>query len=63
MDHEEWRNAYLRATGDDIVIQLQALLLEGAQLIRDHTDEIERLKAELVEAKSEIQRLQSIARY
>lgn len=49
MDHEEWRNAYLRATQEDILTILRK--------------EIEQLQKELIEAKSEIQRLQSIARY
>lgn len=68
MDHEEWRNAYLRATEVDIVFRLHHIYEADSPALLHNTaeeaaNEIRRLREELIEAKSEIQRLQSIASY
>lgn len=63
MDFEEMKGAVRRATEGDLVTRLEGLLLEGAEIVRQQADEIERLRLELREARSEIQRLTTQANY
>lgn len=65
MDHEEWRKAYLRATGDDIVVRLREYWLKhnAHPIAEEAANTIEQLRTELIELTSEVQRLQSISRY
>lgn len=62
MDFEEMHGAYLRATEDDIVTRLRAIVADPkpiftAQLLDDAADEIEQLRTQIRELTSEVQRL------
>lgn len=48
---------------DDIATKIEFLLEEGAKIIKEQADEIERLKTEISELRAEVQRLSQIARY
>ncbi len=64
MDFDEMRNAYLRVTQDDIVTRLRNIHTMGQLgVVHEAADEIERLRLELREARSEIQRLTTQANY
>ena len=68
VDFDEMRNAYLRATQDDIVAQLRQqadewCFDEPVRIFLEAADEIERLRTQVRELQSEVQRLEKLANY
>lgn len=68
VDFDEMRGAYLRATEDDLVTRLKQqadewCFDEPVRIFLEAADEIERLRKQVRELQSEVQRLEKLANY